>query len=234
MKKLLSLLLVMVLTLSVVACNSANKNSGAETNAETNKSTASAETPEFVTLGTSSSGGTFNTLGVALCQLYNDNMDTTFSAEVTGGSSENCIRVGGGEIQSAFSAASSVYEATSGTGAFEGNKVEGIKVVANLYPAVMQFPVSKTSGIESLTDIKGKKINIGQSGSGSESQVLNILKSYNISTDDFDAQHLSHSNAVDALTNDKIDGYLISGSLGQSHQMTAMSTGKCNMASFGT
>lgn len=114
---------------------------------------------EFVSLGTSSSGGTFNTLGVALCQLWNDELaSTTFSAEVTAGSSENCLRIGRGELQMAFAAASSVYEAYNGTGQFEGNKVDGISAVACLYPAVIQIPVLKSSGIKNIHDIKERKL----------------------------------------------------------------------------
>ncbi|WP_138159388.1 TAXI family TRAP transporter solute-binding subunit [Peptoniphilus catoniae] len=227
-------ILIMTLFLVLFGCSKAsNVGNGKESSNNSSDTESKSATTEFVSMGTSSSGGTFNTLGVAMCQLFNDNLSTQFSAEVTGGSSENCIRVGANEIQIAFAAASSVYEATNGVGAFDGKKVEGITAVANLYPAIMQFPVSKSSGIKNMDDIEGKKINIGQSGSGSESQAINLLKSYEISLDSFQPQHLSHANAVEALTNDKIDGYIISGSLGQSHQMTAMSSGKCYLASFG-
>lgn len=190
---------------------------------------------EFISLGTSSSGGTFNTLGVAMCQLWKEKIPTTsFSAEVTAGSSENCLRVGSDELQMAMAAASSVYEATTGTGQFEGKKVESIRAIANLYPAIIQLPVLKSSEINTIDDIIGKKINVGEAGSGSESQALNILKSYGISKDDFNVQQLSHSNASDAVVDEKMDGYIISGSLGQSHQMKAMSSGKCKLASLGT
>lgn len=231
MKKAKKIIITLsILALVLIGCN--NKNAENTTKNESDSKVAS-NSAKFISMGTSSSGGTFNTLGVAICQVLNDKVDTQVSAEVTGGSSENCIRIGENEIQLAFTAASSAYEAISGTGAFQDNEVEGITAIANLYPAIMQFPVSKQSGIKNLDDINGKKINIGQSGSGSESQALNLLKSYGISLDSFEAQHLSHANAVEALTNEKIDGYIISGSLGQSHQMTAMSSGKCDMASFG-
>lgn len=205
---------------------------GQDKTAQSGKPAAS---EEFLSLGTSSSGGTFNTLGVALCQVWNASIPTTtFSAEVTAGSSENCLRVGRNEVQLAFSAASSAYEAVNGVGQFKGKKVEGIRAIANLYPAIIQFPVLKNSGINTIDDIKGKRINIGEAGSGSESQALNLLGSFGLSTDDFKVQRLSHSNASDALVDEKIDGYLISGSLGQSHQMKAMSSGKCKLADLGS
>ncbi len=194
---------------------------------------APAKLEEFITMGTSSSGGTFNTLGVAICQLLSEKIsETSFSAEVTGGSSENCARIQNGELQIAFSAASSAYEAFHGIGQFEGNQASDLYAIANLYPAIMQLPVLKSSGIQTLDDISGHKVNIGPAGSGSEAQVLAILESYGISTDSFNVQQLSHSNASDALMDEKLDGYIISGSLGQSHQMKAMSSGKAMMASF--
>lgn len=240
MKRKLALLLSLVLIVTtLVACSQpAEETPPADNGSDVSDSTdtpdeTSAPMEEFISMGTSSSGGTFNTLGVAMSQMWNDNLDTQVSAEVTGGSSENCIRVGMGEIQIAFAASSSVYEAYTGTGSFEGKKVEGINAIGNMYPAVMQFPVLKSSGIDNLDDIIGKEINLGQSGSGSESQAIAILESYEISLDDFKASNMSHSNASDALTDEKIDGYIISGSLGQSHQMKAMSSGKCKMASYG-
>lgn len=189
----------------------------------------------FLSMGTSSSGGTFNTLGVALCQVWNDKLPgTSFTAEVTAGSSENCLRVGTDDIQLAFSAASSVYEAVNGIGQFEGKQVEGLRVIANLYPAIIQIPVLKDSGINGIDDIVGKKVNIGEAGSGSESQAMGILDCFGISKSDFNAQQLSHSNASDAVVDEKIDGYIISGSLGQSHQMKAMASGKCKLADLGS
>ena len=61
------------------------------------------------------------------------------------------------DIQLAFSAASSVYEAVNGIGQFEGKQVEGLRVIANLYPAIIQIPVLKDSGINGIDDIVGKK-----------------------------------------------------------------------------
>jgi TRAP transporter TAXI family solute receptor len=189
---------------------------------------------EFISIGTSSSGGTFNTLAVAIAQMWNEKVPGThFSAEVTGGSSENCMRLGLDEIQMAFAAASSAYEAYSGIGQFQGQRVEKIRAIANLYPAVMQMPVLKNSGIKYVGDIVGKKINIGQAGSGSEAQTLAILEVYGIPIESFKPQQLSHANASDALVDEKLDGYINLGSLMQSHQMNAMSSGKVVMASFG-
>lgn len=234
MKKRLAVLLSLLIIVStLVACGAKDNDNAANDAPGTDVTEPSGgEVEEFISMGTSSSGGTFNTLGVAMSQMWSDNTKTRFSAEVTGGSSENCIRIGMGEIQMAFAASSSVYEAVNGVGSFEGKQVEGINVIGNMYPAVMQLPVLKSSGIENFGDIAGKKINIGQNGSGSESQSLAILESYGIELDSFSPSHLSHSNASDALIDEKLDGYIISGSLGQSHQMKAMSSGKARMASY--
>lgn len=224
-----------VLTAAALGVSVAGCSGAGDTPPAAQQTAGAAPSEEFLSLGTSSSGGTFNTLGVAMCQVWKDKIPaTSFTAEVTAGSSENCLRVGSDELQMAFAAASSVYEATTGTGQFEGKKVEGITVIANLYPAIIQLPVLEKSGIDSVNDITGKKINVGEAGSGSESQALNILISYGITRDSFNAQSLSHANASDAVVDEKMDGYIISGSLGQSHQMKAMASGKCKMASLGT
>lgn len=238
MKKALSLLLALSLSVGMLtACGSSASSAAPASSTGDSQSSASQEggkiTEEFISLGTSSSGGTFNTLGVALCQLWGEKVTpTSFTAEVTAGSSENCLRVSMDEIQMAFAAASSVYESVNGVGAFEGKQVSGVKAVACLYPAIIQVPVRKSANIKDIYDIEGKKINIGEAGSGSESTILGILDSLGISTDSFNVQQMSHSNAATAVCDEKIDGYMISGSSGQSHQMTAMSSGKCEMLGF--
>ena len=63
---------------------------------------------------------------------------------------------------------------------------------------------------------------------------MGILDCFGISKSDFNAQQLSHSNASDAVVDEKIDGYIISGSLGQSRQMKAMASGKCKLADLGS
>ncbi len=65
-----------------------------------------------------------------------------------------------------------------------------------------------------------KKSKHWRGGQWFESQAMGILDCFGISKSDFNAQQLSHSNASDAVVDEKIDGYIISGSLGQSHQMS--------------
>jgi TRAP transporter TAXI family solute receptor len=188
---------------------------------------------EFITIGTSSSGGTFNTLGVAIAQTLSAKIkETSFSAEVTGGSGENCARIGNGELQMAFAAASAAFEAANGVGAFDGKKVDNIRAIVNMYPAVMQISALEKSGIKEVGDIVGKKINIGQAGSGSESQSIAMLESFGIGLDTFDPQRLSHANAADAMVDEKLDAYINLGAMGQSHQMKAMTSGKAVMVDF--
>jgi len=189
---------------------------------------------EFIAMGTSSSGGTFNILGVAMSLLFSNKISgTQFSAEVTGGSNENLVRLDAGQLQLAMASAASAYEAIKGLAMFEGRATKKTRAIANLYPAIMQFPVLKSSGIKTIGDAVGKRINIGQAGSASESQSLSILEAYGVAKGSFTAFTLSHANAADELVDERIDGYINSGSAVQGHQMKAMSSNKCFMANFG-
>lgn len=187
-------------------------------------------TEEFINIGTSSSGGLFNTVGVAMSQIWTEKIPgVKFSAQVTGGSGENCIMLSNKEAEMAIISAATVYEAANGEGQFAGKKISNMRVVTNLYPAIVQVPVLKKSNINSFDDFVGKKINIGQAGSGSEATTLTILESFGISLDSFDAQRLSHANAADAVIDEKLDGYINIGGPGQSHQMKAMASGKVKL-----
>ncbi|KJS83212.1 MAG: hypothetical protein JM58_13200 [Peptococcaceae bacterium BICA1-8] len=227
--KLFILALVSLLVFTLVA-GCGNKPVEQKDNAGETKSGI---TEEFISIGTSSSGGLFNSLGVAVGQLWTEKITgVKFSAQVTGGSGENSINIGAKKLDLAIVSGATAYEAVTGIEKFEGKKISNMKAIASLYPAVIQIPVLKDSGINNILDIKGKKVNIGQAGSGSEATSISFLTSFGVKLEDFNPQRLSHSNASDAVIDEKMEGYINIGGLGQGHQMKAMSTGKFKIISL--
>ncbi|MBQ7628654.1 MAG: TAXI family TRAP transporter solute-binding subunit, partial [Selenomonadaceae bacterium] len=97
-----------------------------------------------------------------------------------------------------------VYYALNGTEMFE-KKIDGIRGIASLYPETCQFVTLDGSGINSISDLKGKRVAVGAKGSGVEGNVRQILKVYGITYEDISAQFLSFAEAATALKDGTVD-----------------------------
>ena len=127
------------------------------------------------------------------------------SAQSTGASVANVNMLGDGTIDLATVQNDIAYYAANGTEMFVDKKVDGLKGVASLYPETCQFVTLKSSGIKSLSELKGKRIAVGAVGSGVEANVRQILAVYGISYDDIDAQYLSFAEGASALKDGNVD-----------------------------
>ncbi|MVA12157.1 TAXI family TRAP transporter solute-binding subunit [Agrobacterium vitis] len=162
---------------------------------------------ERISIGTGGTGGLFYVIGAGIAELLNKHMpDTTARAEVTGASVENIRRVAAGQMTFGLSSSSTLFEASKGEGPFdEPLPVSGM---ANLYPAVLQIAALKSSGIENLEDLAGKRINMGPPGSNSAVLAQRLLEAYGV----FDAgnvQFLSYNEGTAALVNGTIDAAVV-------------------------
>ena len=189
---------------------------------------------QFYKIGTASSGGLFNALGISFAQIWTRVIpDVSFSAQITGGSGANALGVNANKYDIGFITGDVAYDAYSGLNQFKGKEQKKLAGIANLYPAVMQVVVLKASNIKGVDDLKGKRINIGQAGSGSAIAAEIFLSWFGLQPDkNFTPSRLSHSAGADALMDEKIDGYINSGTVGQSWHMRALTSGKATMVPF--
>jgi hypothetical protein len=192
---------------------------------------ASEKIPEkFMKMGTSSSGGIFNALGVLLCQMWTEKITpVNFSAKVTQGSAENALTLGKKEIEVAFVEGLTASEAFKGEGQFKGKACPTLRVMANLFPAVLHFAVLKKSNINNILDFQGKKINVGTPGSGTETVALTLFDFFGLKAADFSPRRMKHADAATAVSDEKIDGYFQMGGLGIAHQMRSLASGKVKL-----
>lgn len=162
---------------------------------------------ERVSIGTGGTGGLFYVIGAGMADILNQHMpDTTARAEVTGASVENIRRVAAGQMTFGFSSSSTLFEATAAEGPFQ----ETLDVVgmAYLYPAVLQIATIDGTGVESMEDLGGKRINVGPPGSNSAILMQRLMEAYGV----FDAgnvQFLSYTEGATALMNGVIDATVV-------------------------
>jgi TRAP transporter TAXI family solute receptor len=160
-------------------------------------------------LATGGTSGTYYPFGGSMAQIFNSkiqNMNVT--AQATGASVENLKLIAQKEAELAIVQNDMTDYAYNGTEAFKDSKVENVRVIANLYPEVIQIVSSADSGIKTLTDIKGKKFSVGAPGSGVEANARQLLDVMGMTYNDFSANYLSFAESADSLKDNHIDGFL--------------------------
>ena len=169
----------------------------------------SAAEKTFLTIGTGSTSGLYYPTGVGMAKILNDaKIDIRANARSTGASVYNCRAVGNGEMQMGITQNNIAYYAYNGTGveAFNGKPVKNLRGLTMLYPEVIQILARKDANIKSVADMKGKSIYVGDIGSGTEQDVLNVFGAYGLELADLKtAVRGSSGNAVNLLRDNRID-----------------------------
>ncbi len=139
-------------------------------------------------LGTGSTGGTYYPLGGEIATMLSDTVKTDgfgVSAVETGASVENMAKIGTGELQLGMTLNGTAVAALNGEATFEGKQIENFGFVAQLYPEVLHVVTLKSSGIDSVKDLKGKKVAIGPPGSGTNIISRKVLAAHGIEEGDY-------------------------------------------------
>ena len=216
MKKKFALVLAVMLVLSMglSACGG-----GAETGAPSYN---------FV-LATGGTSGTYYPYGGAMANIWNTTIEgMNVVAQSTGASNENLKLVASGDADLAIVQNDSMFYAFEGTGieAFEGNPLTGFSAICTLYPEVVQIVVRPDEGIESVADLRGLTISIGDAGSGVEANAIQILEAYGLTLEDVDAKNLSFKESGSSYQDKQLDAFFVTAGVPNSaiQEITATST----------
>ncbi len=184
---------------------------------------------QFLSLGTAGTGGIYYPLGGAIAnRLSLADTNHRYTAEVTGGSVENVQRIAKGEMDLGFSMAVTVYEAYAGGRDFD-TPLTTLRLVAPLYPNATHVIVPKNSEVESISDLKARKVSVGSPGSGTEQLARQVLEVHGMSYEDFTVRYLSFRESVDALRDRAIDAAIFSVGYPASAVLESMTTGNTRL-----
>ena len=168
----------------------------------------SAAQAQELSIATGGTGGVYYPYGGGLAEVINNHVDGySASVEVTGASVENMALVQRGDSDIAIDLADTVYQAFTGTGAFDGRQIGEARALASIYPNAVQLVTLADSGITSMQDLRGQRVSVGAPGSGTELSAQIILAANGITYDDFDAQRLNFNETADAIR----DGDIVAG-----------------------
>jgi hypothetical protein len=165
-------------------------------------------------MGTAPPGGAFFVVGSALAEVVNETgteFGYSVTSEATSGSQENIRRLASGELEFALSNAAITYFAVRGTEGWD--RAYEVRSVMTLAPNVALFIAPAESGIESLSDLRDKRVTVGPAGAGFEYFVRPLLAAHGITYDDFSPLNATQQAAVDMLTDGSSDAAFLGGAV---------------------
>lgn len=200
MKKILAL--VLALSLALTAC-------GAPATPPAGDSGAAPDAGKEVKLdfGTGGSSGTYYAYGGILSNVLTNKVDgVSVTVQSTGASKANIIGIADGDIDMGIVQNDVMYYAYNGIDLFEGDAIKDFSVVGALYAEVCQI-IAVGDDIKSIADLKGKRVSVGDVGSGVEFNARQILEAYGIKFEDIKVNNLGFADSADAIKDGKIDAF---------------------------
>lgn len=177
----------------------------------TSAGTPAAAQQKFVTIGTGGVTGVYYAVGGAVCRLMNKSRAQTgirCSVESTGGSVFNVNAIKQGELDFGLSQSDVQFNAAKGEGQFKGKADADLRAVFSVHPEPFTVLARKEAGVTKFTDFKGKRFNVGNSGSGTRASMEELLQQMGWKLTDFSlAAELKADEQGTALCDNKIDGF---------------------------
>ncbi len=209
---------LVALVLVAAACAAPRQSTPTQTATAAGTAAASA-TPDFtgrtLNIVTGGTGGVYIVYGAGLADMLTKRLKVAASAQSTPASVDNMKLIRDGKADLAFTLADTAFDAINGKNRFappEG-KVDA-KAIAVMYSNYMHLVAKASGGINTVTDLKGKRVSIGAAGSGTETKAIRILEAYGLNaTTDINPQRLAAQDSADALRDNKLDAFFFDGGL---------------------
>ena len=134
-------------------------------------------------------------------------------AQTTQGSVANMRSVNAGQFESGLAQADIVYASFWSEGVFKGvPPLDRVRVIANLYREAIHLVARYDSDINSVEDLRNKRVSLDIPGSGTHADAIAILEAFGLSRNDIRLQEMDSSTAADQILDNKLDAFfLISG-----------------------
>lgn len=161
-----------------------------------------------LSIGTGDPGGVYFPLGGAVAGVLAKALpDLHASVEVTGGSVDNIKLIAAGQSDLGFTMADAASDAMQGQDKFRNNKVD-LQALLVVYPNRMHVVTLDDTGINTLADIKGKRVATGSPGSATEIMASRALDVIGLDKDkDIKRERLGVAESVNALADRRIDAF---------------------------
>lgn len=184
----------------------------------------------FVVIGTGGVAAVYYPAGGAICRMVNRSREThgmRCLVESTGGSIDNIERLRSGDIQFGFAQSDWQNHAYRGTDRFSGRRFESLRAVFALHPEPFTVVARAETGIKRLDDLRGKRVNIGNPGSGQRAtmEVVMTAKGWTLESFSEVAEYTSTDQSA-ALCSGEVDAIVMT--VGHPSSSMQQATTVCN------
>jgi len=168
---------------------------------------------KFITIGTGGQTGVYYVVGQSICRLVNrgsaeHNLKCT--APSTGGSNANINAIRAGDMDMGVAQSDWQYHAYHGSAVHEeAGPFEGLRAVFSVHPEPFTVLARTDAGIKTFDDLKGKRVNVGNPGSGQRGTMEVVMAAKGMTMDDFTlASELKSAEQSQALCDNKVDAII--------------------------
>jgi TRAP transporter TAXI family solute receptor len=184
--------------------------------------TARAQELRYFRLATGPSGGTYHPIGTAIASAISNPPGSRpcerggscgvpgliAAAQATQGSVQNMDELAAGRFDAALVQADVAYWAQRGEGIYAGKRpFTDLRVIATLYPELIHLVVLAGAEIATVGDLYGKRVSLGEQGSGTLVHGRLVLEAHGMTADDVQAAYLGPGEGADALRSGSIDAF---------------------------
>jgi TRAP transporter TAXI family solute receptor len=207
------------LLLVAAACQAPRATSSSTTAPAASAAASATKAPDFtgktLNIVTGGTGGVYIVYGAGLADMLTKKMKVAASAQSTPASVDNMKLIRDGKADLAFTLADTAYDAINGKGRFAPPEAKvDAKTIAVMYSNYDHLVAKAGAGINTVTDLKGKRVSIGAAGSGTETKAIRVLEAYGLNaTTDIQPQRLAAQDSADALRDNKLDAFFFDGGL---------------------
>ena len=209
MKRIFAILLTAAMLISAAGCGGASS-SGAPAPAASGGSSAASESAPargnvIMTFGTGDTGGSLYPAGAALSQVWTNNVQgVKCNTQTSTGSFQNVQDVANGEVDVAVATADVVLNGYSGAGKFT-QALDNVRVIGAVYTSVSSGVALKSSGMEYVHDLLGKRVAVGPAASATENSTLDAFNVMGISKDNTSLENLGLGDGADSVGDGILD-----------------------------
>ena len=166
----------------------------------------------FITIGTGGQTGVYYVVGQSICRLVNRGTaehNIKCTAPSTGGSIDNINAIKNGDRQMGVAQSDWQFHAYNGSSQFEGDKFDKLRAVFSVHGEPFTVVARADAGVKNFDDLKGKRVNIGNPGSGQRATMDVVMDAKGWTLDDFAlASELKAAEQAGALGDNKIDAMI--------------------------
>jgi TRAP transporter TAXI family solute receptor len=185
---------------------------------------AFAADPTVLRLGTGGAGGTYYPVGTIIAQGLSDAGESQRCpgpggcgvagvlavAQVSNGSVANLEGLRSGSIELGIAQSNIVDWAFSGRVRFKDRgPAHELRAIANLYPETVHIVVRANAGMSSVKDLRGRRVSLDESGSGTLEDAREILRTFGLAESDLIAEYVKPDLAAQRMVDGRLDGFFI-------------------------